>query len=78
MGEAGLPQAWRGYGSGAQQAKPKCMRRSWGFWWGSQKQYEKASEDEETPTLPSQRQDPRSNKLLYTSVPYYKYTLYTK
>ena len=30
------------------------------------------------PTLSSQRQDPRSNKLLYTSVPYYKYTLYTK
>lgn len=34
--------------------------------------------EERIPTLPLQRQDPRRNKFLYTSVPYYKYTLYTK
>lgn len=29
---------------GARQAKTKCMHRSWGFWQGSQQQYEKGSQ----------------------------------
>lgn len=79
MGKARLPKDWRGTKAWSTEAKPKCMHRSWGFLLSSWQQYEKEREKgERISTQPSQRQDPRSNKLLYTSVPYYKYTLYTK
>lgn len=78
----GLRKDWKGQASGAQQAKPKCMPRVPAVL--AEQQVPLGDRESERlerafiPLLPSQTQDPRSNKLLYTSVPYYKYTLYTK